>query len=333
MITQSPLESGNFSISIISWKSAFQKDGEGYTNQVFEQFLANRFDVSQRLAERPGSLSQGIEDSTGYYDGYGRTSQEVLIPAFVAAYSNTPVNEVGLNAFPKIPKPNWRLTYDGLGKIEAFKKYFKSFTISHAYRSTFNVGSFITNQFFSDPDGDGFTSERDNIGNFRPQREIQVVSIAEQFAPLAMVDMTWNNSFLTKIEFKRDRNLSLSLANSQITEIRSNEIVTGVGYRFKDVPPPFAKRFKWKIKSDLNTRMDLSLRRNNTIIRKVVEGINQPTAGQTVISIKLTADYVLNERLNLRIFYDRIITKPFISTSFPTSNTNSGIQLRYTIAP
>lgn len=333
MITQSPLESGNFSISIISWKSAFQKDGEGYTNQVFEQFLANRFDVSQRLAERPGSLSQGIEDSTGYYDGYGRTSQEVLIPAFVAAYTNTPVNEVGLNAFPKIPKPNWRLTYDGLGKIEAFKKYFKSFTISHAYRSTFNVGSFITNQFYSDPDGDGFTSERDNIGNFRPQREIQVVSIAEQFAPLAMVDMTWNNSFLTKIEFKRDRNLSLSLANSQITEIRSNEIVTGVGYRFKDVPPPFAKRFKWKIKSDLNTRMDLSLRRNNTIIRKVVEGINQPTAGQTVISIKLTADYVLNERLNLRIFYDRIITKPFISTSFPTSNTNSGIQLRYTIAP
>ncbi|MEY4109979.1 MAG: hypothetical protein RLZZ46_333, partial [Bacteroidota bacterium] len=72
---------------------------------------------------------------------------------------------------------------------------------------------------------------------------------------------------------------------------------------------------------------------NNTIIRKVVEGINQPTAGQTVISIKLTADYTLNEKLNLRLFYDRIITRPFISTSFPTSNSNSGIQLRYTIAP
>jgi cell surface protein SprA len=64
-----------------------------------------------------------------------------------------------------------------------------------------------------------------------------------------------------------------------------------------------------------------------------VEGVNQPTAGQTVISIKISADYILNERLNLRLFYDRIITTPLISTTFPTSNTNAGISLRFTIAP
>jgi cell surface protein SprA len=123
------------------------------------------------------------------------------------------------------------------------------------------------------------------------------------------------------------------MANSQITEIRTREVVVGVGYRFKEVPPPFAKRFKWKIKSDLNLRSDVSFRRNQTIIRKIVEGVNQPTAGQTVISIKISADYILNERLNLRLFYDRIITTPLISTTFPTSNTNAGISLRFTIAP
>jgi cell surface protein SprA len=147
-----------------------------------------------------------------------------------------------------------------------------------------------------------------------------------------MLDMTWNNSLLTKVELKRDRNISLSMANNQITEVRTNEFVIGLGYKFKEVAPPFAKRFKWKIKSDFNLRTDLSFRRNQTIIRRIEEGVNQPTAGQNVISIKVSGDYVLNERLNLRLFYDRIITRPLISTTFPTSNTNAGISLRFTIA-
>jgi cell surface protein SprA len=331
-IIQSPLESGNFSISVNTWKSAFVKDRDDYSNEVFERFLESRKEISARLGQQDGSLSEGLEDTSGYYDGYGRTAQDVMIPAFLAAYTGTSNNEVNLNAFPKIPKPNWRITYDGLTKLEFFKKYFKTFTISHAYRSSFNVGSFTTNQYYRD-NGSGFTEERDILENFRSRREIAVVSISEQMAPLGMIDMTWNNSLLTKLELKRDRNLSLSMANSQITEIRTREVVVGVGYRFKEVPPPFAKRFKWKIKSDLNLRSDVSFRRNQTIIRKIVEGVNQPTAGQTVISIKISADYILNERLNLRLFYDRIITTPLISTTFPTSNTNAGISLRFTIAP
>jgi cell surface protein SprA len=124
----------------------------------------------------------------------------------------------------------------------------------------------------------------------------------------------------------------MSLTNAQLTEMRTNEIVTGLGYRFKDVVPPFAKKFKFKVKSDLNLRADISFRRNQTLIRKVVENLTQPTAGQNVISIKVSADYIINEKLNLRIFYDRIITTPLVSTTFPTSNTNSGISLRFTIA-
>ena len=56
------------------------------------------------------------------------------------------------------------------------------------------------------------------------------------------------------------------------------------------------------------------------------------TAGQNVISIKTSADYVLNQRLNVRAFYERVINTPVISTSFPSANTSLGISLRFTLA-
>ena len=331
-ITQSPMETGNYSVSIITWKTAFKKiDKQTYASETFDALRENRKGVSELLGTQPGNFSEG-KDSGGFYNGYGPTSQEVLIPAFIAAYTGKSIQETGTNVFPTIPLPNWRITYDGLTKIEKIKKHFKSFTLSHAYRSTYNVGSFTTNQFYKDSLGDGFTGRRDLNDNFRPQKEIQVVTISEQFAPFLLIDMTWASSLITKIELKRERNLSMSLTNAQLTEMRTNEIVTGVGYRFKDVVPPFAKKFKFKVKSDLNLRADVSFRRNQTLIRKVVENLTQPTAGQNVISIKVSADYIVNEKLNIRIFYDRIITTPLVSTTFPTSNTNSGISLRFTIA-
>ena len=49
--------------------------------------------------------------------GYGPTSQEVMIPAFLAAYGINNSLNVGLDPMPAIPFPNWRITYDGLLKV------------------------------------------------------------------------------------------------------------------------------------------------------------------------------------------------------------------------
>jgi cell surface protein SprA len=62
------------------------------------------------------------------------------------------------------------------------------------------------------------------------------------------------------------------------------------------------------------------------------EGQNQVTAGQDIISIKTSADYVIDQRLNVRAFYERVINNPVISTSFPSANTNLGVSLRFTLA-
>src|SRR5690606_18419443 len=119
--------------------------------------------------------------------------------------------------------------------------------------------------------------------------------------PLMGVDMTLQNNMLIKVEYKKDRNASLSMANSQITEVKGNEWSIGSGYTFRQVRVPFIKR---RIQSDIDTRIDFSLRNNNTIIRRIVEGVNQLTSGQRIFSVKFTADYKISQKLNFRLFYD-----------------------------
>ena len=332
--TFSPMETGSFSISYFTWNTAWVNDNKTtYSNQNFENFKAYRLDIANRLAAaNPNSV--GIVDSTGFPVGYGPTSQEVLIPAFLAAYTGKNPNTMSLDIFPKIPKPNWRITYDGLSKLAFVKKYLKTLTIGHAYRSSYNVGAYVTNVLYQQ-DQDGFETTRDMIGNFIPKRDINQVSITEQFSPLINFDMVWNNSLLSKFEYKKSRDLSLSLANTQLTEISSNEIIIGLGYRIKNVVINIKSingGRKSKLKSDLTLKADVSIRTNKTVLRKVVENIDQISTGQQIISINVSGDYKLSERFNIRLFYDEIISNPFVSSQYPNSNINAGISLRFTLA-
>ena len=329
-VHDSPLRTGSFSMSVISWRSAFSIDNDDNESPVFERFKEYREIISRRLGEENGN-STGL--TTDYFDGYNGTSQEVIIPAFVAAYTGVSADQVKLNPLKMIPKPNWRINYDGLSKNEWVKTWAKSITIGHAYRSSFSIGGYTTNLNYAETAGDA--SRRDNIsGNFIPELQITNVTITEQFSPLINFDMTLKNDMLAKVELKRDRNLSLSLSNFQMTEIKGNEIVIGTGYRLKEVKFPLKLGGNKDIESDLNLRADVSIRRNRTITRDfdVDPTTNQVTSGQTVISIKTSADYMISDKLNLRAFFDRIVTRPAISTTFPTANTNAGIALRFTLS-
>jgi len=234
---------------------------------------------------------------------------------------------------PSIPLPNWRVNYDGLMQVKFIKKKFQTFSLGHAYRSTYSVGSFI-NSLDYDDNGSGWSSTiNPNTGNYFSQFEIGQVTINEQFSPLIKVDMTWKNSLITKLEIKKNRTLNLSLSNNQLTEIKGSEYVIGTGYRIKDLEFRFRSggRSK-KISSDLDLKLDLNIRNNETVIRKIVENDEQTTMGQQTISIKFSADYVVNSRLNLKMFYDKIITNPFITTTYPGAITNAGFSLRFTLA-
>ena len=322
-VNDSPREFGNFSTTIITWRTTFSRDDDNFVNEVFEEMLANRAIISARLG--PSNEASTFVADSNAWDGYYGTNQDVIIPAFLAAYTGANAQKVGLNPFKRTPLPNWDITYDGLTKLAAFKKLFRTFTINHSYRSTFNIGTFQTNLLFQEG-----ANVRDAGQNFIPERQISVVTISEVMRPFINFDATLQNSLIAKFEYNRDRTLSLSLSNYQLTEVRGKEYVIGTGYRFKNVKFP-VKIGGERIKSDLNLRIDLSLRENNTVIRKMQENQNQVTAGQNITSIKASADYVINQKLNVRAFYERVINKPVISTSFPSSNTNIGISLRFTL--
>jgi len=320
-------------MSYILIGTSFTKNGSNNVSPLFEKMKAYRLEIAQRYsAQNPWSA--GKTDSTGYPVGYTSTDQEVLNTAFLAAYGGRNPSKIGLGAFPTIPIPNWRITYDGLAKIRAIKKVLRTFTISHAYLSTYSVGSFTSNIQYKEKDG--YPTQLDNAGNYIPKEQISVVSITEQFNPLIKFDMGWVNSFLSSIEWKRSRNLAFSFVNNQLTEIFSNEFIIGLGYRFKNIKLSFLSAGlagkKSKYSSDLNLKADFSIRRNRTILRRIDEDINQISTGQQVTSINFTADYNLNQRFNIRFYFDKVINQPYVSNQYRTSNTKGGITLRFTLS-
>ncbi len=332
--SQGVTETGNFSISVIGWGTAFVKDDKTtYSSKTFEDFNAYRKIISERLAaENPNSQGLAAPDTFGvvYNDGYSGVQQEVLALSFLAAYTGKSPSSIDLNVFPRIPLPNWRITYDGLSKLPLFKKIFNTVNISHSYRATYNVNSFQRNVSYIDSK---YPISRDVSQNFIPRRELAQISMSEQFGPLIGVDVTWKNNMQTRAEFRRDRNISLTYAGVQITEVKGNEIVLGFGYRLPKFKLPFGLSSKKKVSSNsLNLTADFSARRNITIIRRLLEGVNQPTAGLNVYSIKGAADYAVSERLNIRLFYEQTINTPVISTSFPTSNILTGIEVRFSLS-
>jgi cell surface protein SprA len=340
------LINGNFSISVISWGTAFEKISKDndYVSPTFEAFKENIIIISERRAEDRMLIDPGydpdIDPVTGdlvegpYKSGYGITSREVLIPAFVSAYTKSNPRNVGLETFPSALKmmPNWRINFDGLSKFEFVQRTFRSINLMHQYRSTYQIGSYSTNLNYEIGEG-GINNIRDLQNNFIQKYEINVVTISEQFSPLINIDMNWKNSLTTRFEWKKSRTVSLNLTSNQIADARINELIFGAGYRFDDLQITLRTSGGGQraLKSDLNLRLDVSIRDNKTVARKLIEDVNQPVVGQKVFSIGTTADYVLSDRFNLQIFADHSMNNPFVANTFPTSNTNFGFSLKFTL--
>ena len=319
------MRTGMYSYSFNSLRTAFVKEDSNGNSKLFDALLDNRKTASDLLSTK-NPFSTRATDSAGFYDGYSASQQEVVMAAFISAYSGKSLTEKTLNPLSALPNLNWRLTVDGLNRFPAIRKIFRSIVFSHAYQSTFTVASFNTDlEAVTDENGNG--RARDEANNIRPEQQILAVSITEQFNPLFKVDATWQNSLITKFEYRSNRSISLSLANNQVTELKGTEITIGTGYRFQNVKFPIKIGKKTPI-SDINARIDFSLRDNKTIIRKIDQNQTQLTAGQKYIAIKASADYVLNKQFTLRFYFDRVMTNPYISTSFPTMNQNVGFAIR-----
>lgn len=343
-----PYTAGSFSVSYISFQTLFDKVKPNEVSETFRKFEKNRIILSARLAsQNPYSKDPNtgnvIQNPDGFYKGYGRYAQDVLLPAFIAAYTNKDPNTISLikqtnpdiraNPFSGIrAKPNWRITYNGLTRIKGFEKIFTNFTVTHGYNSTLSMNSFNSALLFNDPFRFNYPGFIDPLtGNFVPYFLVPNITVSEQFAPLIDLDMQFSNQITARFEYKKSRQLSLSLIDFQLSEARSTEFTIGAGFR-KRGAFSFLK-FKGKpLENDASFRLDFSIRDDATANSRLDQTQALPTAGNKVITINPTIDYVISNRVNIKLYFEQRRVEPKISTAPPITNTRAGLQIRISLA-
>ncbi len=251
-----PYDAGGFEITFIAIKTMFGKiNTEDGVSTTFRNFEGYRKDISERLGQlnpysNGGSVPKYDPKDPQYRYGYGRYAQDVLVPAFLAAYTGTSPEDAPLlknsnssvrsNPFKNIlPRPNWRITYNGLSRIKPFTDFLTNFTLTHAYTGLLSMNSYNTALMYYDPLILGYPAFRDTVsGNYVPYFLVPNLTITEQFVPLLEADLTFTNSLNIRVGFRRSRTLSLSLIDYQLSEMRSSEITIGGGYRVRGLPMP-----------------------------------------------------------------------------------------------
>lgn len=325
------------------------KADDGYASEAFSRFL----EYIPRVAARVEQQYHGINyPSTGFMEGnalagtpynpeqggVSQTSSDVLIPAFIAAYSGQNPDKVTLDLFPGLAemRPNWRITYDGFINLGNMRRWFKSFTLSHAYQCTYNIGGYSSFMNWVGVDGNmGFTfNEQTQAPVPSTPFNIPSVAITEKFAPLIGLKFTLFNDLTFNAEYRDSRTLNLNTSAGQIVETTSKQLQIGAGYKIAN----FNKILKigsrqGNVSNDLSLNLDFAYSNNQSLIRRIETAFTQATQGTSTFSVNFMASYILSKRITLSAFFDHQTNTPLVSNSaYPTSNSNYGIAVNVSLA-
>ena len=340
------LESGAYNINIWSLKTAFDKrPTEKHTSsEAFAEYRSNLRKFAWRQADMrrghaPMSFGEynPVYDADSMPDGYTISNPDIAVPAFLLAYTG---RESGLDFTSwKHFRPGWRVKYDGLANYNIFKKRIKTISLSHSYTSTFSISSYHSNSYYNYEQAKrpeyanlSWATSSVNAGMFVPYYDLTSFAVSESFAPLFGVDVTWKSSMSSKLEFKRSRTMTMNLTNNQMLEVHKREYVIGSGYRIEDFVLPFKTRQGQQIVSDLNLRADFTVSDNISVTRDLVYQTDEITSGQLGLAMSLSAEYELNEKVTLKLYYDYDLTNPKTSNSYRNSTTEFGFELKIALA-
>lgn len=344
---------GSYNITQIAFKTAFMKTGtadENYASEVFDNFLANRQVIANRLnarmkdtrypktgffTELPAVGGEFFDEKLGKYN---LNSTDVLIPAFLAAYTGRDVNTVDTNPFLSVLSvlPNWRMNYDGLSRLQWVKDNFRSISLTHAYTCRYSIGNYTSFSTWvaMDDNNNALGYVRDvQSNNPIPSSpyDISSVSLTEQFSPLIGINAVLKNSMTTTLKYGKQRTLALNLSSTQLIESATDEFTLGIGYVLKDfdVILKLKNNQQSRVKNDLKLNADVSYKDIKSLLRKIDENLTQASSGNKLISLKIMADYVFSSKVNIQMFFDRQMSTPLISTTFPVSSTNFGVSFKF----
>ena len=359
-------QSGSFQMSTISLSTAFEGMGDansGYRSKTFEKFVNSLAGYRDRVeAQYAGTVyPAGSALSGGKFDAsrtpVNQYSGDVMIPAFLNAYTSMGGNSLSL--FPALSRllPNWTVRYSGLGKLPWFRDHFKSVNINHSYKSIFAVGSYNSYSTYQEyMNGLGFISDA-STGNPSPSSmfNISQVSINEAFSPLLGMDVTFNNNMTLKGEYRQTRVLNLSMTSVQLNEALSKDWVIGMGYRINNFSlfEGGARKLKAKMGAgnrkdnrnatvnsqqmrgtnhDLNLRLDFSFRKQAAIVRDIATMTSSASSGNNALKLSFSADYTFSKLLTMSFYYDRQTNTPLLSSSsYPTTTQDFGLSIKFSL--
>lgn len=343
---------GSYTKTHVALKTALRhfKADNGYASDAFNDFLANIPVIANRVRSQyaglnypmGGFMEGNINAGNPFNPSVGDispTSSDVLIPAFIAAYSGTNPGKQYLTPFPSFANalPNWRVTYDGLIYLGNLRNVFKAFTLSHAYQCTYSVGSYSSylNWMSADKGDLGFTID-ELTGNPVPTSpyNISSVAITEKFAPLLGAAVTLKNDMTISADYRDSRTLTLNTSAGQIVEANQRGLTIGLGYKIIGFNTVLKMKGSGRgISNDLTLNADFAFSETQALIRRIETAYTQPTSGTRSLTMNFTASYIMSRRLTLGAFFDHQINTPIVSsTSYPTTNTSFGFNLNLSLA-
>ncbi|WP_435355312.1 cell surface protein SprA [Emticicia sp. SJ17W-69] len=341
--SSSPVRNGNFGMSFWAFRTAFTRMSRSdvknnYHYDVFENMIKLRDDIYANYKLNGESK-------------YDKNSQDILIPAFFAAYSGKESRaKIGLNPFNpnnrkiNLPLPNWRIDYSGLASLEPFKKIFSSLSIQHSYTSNFNVGNFTSSLEYNnintriDLTQRGYPLPSDNVLNslsqYIPVYVMSTITLEEKFAPFIGIQFVTKSKISGKFEYNKERRASLNLANSQVAEYSSDDFVFNFGFKKNNVKLPLRGRDGKVItlKNDLNLQFNFTIRDIKAIQRRL-DGDPQPTQGNYNLQLGPRISYQVNKRVMMNFYIDHLVNTPFVTNfSYPRVTTTGGLNVRFALS-
>ncbi len=349
--------SGTFNMTTISLKGSLAGMGDandGYKSSVFDSFRS----LLTEFRDRVQAQYDGAPGTFGEVSPY---SADVMVPAFLSAY--TAGAGKSLSIFPSLTRmlPNWTVRYSGLSKLPWVSTYLKSLNLNHAYKSIYSVGSYASYSSWQEyMNGLGFIMDQKTESLMPSSRyNVSTVSINESFSPLIGLDATFQNNLTAKLEYRTTRVLNLSMTSVQINEALSRDWVLGVGYKIQDFRI-FGNKVQRTIKKaqtkggrarsskgqeesrtsgsrsgvnhDLNLRLDISFRSQASITRDIASGVSSASSGNSAFKLSFMADYTLSRLMTLTAYFDQQTNTPLLSSSsYPTTTRDFGVSLKFSL--